>query len=510
LDKFLSCIYVNAHSIIKKVDSLQTVARAFQPDTIGITESWTNSDIADAELMVPGYDLFRKDRPVSSRGGGVLLYVKSIFHAVEYRPRTAFPEHIWCTLDVDGGKNLLVGVCYRTPNNDIFNFDNNRRLNDLIVELGGSEMLLLMGDFNYPDINWEDLSASSVTSQMFVDSLEDHFLVQHVKNNTRKDSLLDLVITSEPDMVDTVNVLGNFATSDHQLLQWTLNVKSSGLASQHLVLDYAKADYVTIKSELSTTCWSEILRGDAEQMWSTFRDTLTELMNTHVPRRILKDGINRKPQWMSYKALRLIKRKHRLYAKYKDNKHPAYMKAAREANTEIKRSKRRFEKKLAENIKSDVKSFFSYARNKSQTRSGVGPIRTESGELVSSPADMVDVLNKYFSSVFTKESNKPHPSVEYLPDINDGAVLRDIHISEDIVSKKLDLMRDDKSGGPDDLSPRFLNRIKDEICVPLTMIFRQSLDEGVVPVDWRTANVSPIYKKGDNILLLQGITDQSA
>jgi len=29
------------------------------------------------------------------------------------------------------------------------------------------------------------------------------------------------------------------------------------------------------------------------------------------------------------------------------------------------------------------------------------------------------------------------------------------------------------------------------------MIFRHSLDEGVVPMDWRTANVSPIFKKGD-------------
>jgi len=105
---------------------------------------------------------------------------------------------------VDGGKNLLVGVCYRTPNNDIVNFDSNRKLNDLIMEMGGRELLLLMGDFNYPVINWEDLSASSVSGQMFVDSLEDHFLVQHVKNNTRNDSILDLVITSEPDMVDTV------------------------------------------------------------------------------------------------------------------------------------------------------------------------------------------------------------------------------------------------------------------------------------------------------------------
>jgi len=127
-------------------------------------------------------------------------------------------------------------------------------------------------------------------------------------------------------------LLGSFATSDHNLLQWTLNVKTSRSISEHVVLDYAKADYTTIKSELAKTCWSEVLQGDAEHMWSTFRDMLTKLMNTHIPQRTVKEGIKRKPQWMSYKALRLIKKKHRLYAKYKNNKHPAYMKAAKEAD----------------------------------------------------------------------------------------------------------------------------------------------------------------------------------
>ena len=34
---------------------------------------------------------------------------------------------------------------------------------------------------------------------------------------------------------------------------------------------------------------------------------------------------------------------------------------------------------------------------------------------------------------------------------------------------------------------------------PLYLIFRKSLDEGVVPDDWKQANVTPIYKKGKKI-----------
>ena len=45
------------------------------PHIIGITESWANTDITDAELGLTGYVLFRRDR-IGRRGGRVILYVK--------------------------------------------------------------------------------------------------------------------------------------------------------------------------------------------------------------------------------------------------------------------------------------------------------------------------------------------------------------------------------------------------------------------------------------------------
>ena len=46
-----------------------------KPHMVGITESWANNDITDAELGLTGYVMFRKDR-MGRRGGGVLLYIK--------------------------------------------------------------------------------------------------------------------------------------------------------------------------------------------------------------------------------------------------------------------------------------------------------------------------------------------------------------------------------------------------------------------------------------------------
>ena len=74
--------------------------------------------------------------------------------------------------------------------------------------------------------------------------------------------------------------------------------------------------------------------------------------------------------------------------------------------------------------------------------------------------------------------------------------LSELDINEEMVIEKLQKMRQYKGGGVDELVPRLLILIKEEISHPLTVLFRKSLAEGVVPEDWKRANVSPIYKKG--------------
>ncbi|CAM4600964.1 unnamed protein product [Caretta caretta] len=51
-------------------------------------------------------------------------------------------------------------------------------------------------------------------------------------------------------------------------------------------------------------------------------------------------------------------------------------------------------------------------------------------------------------------------------------------------------------GGPDNLHPRILKELAPEIASPLARIFNESVNSGVVPYDWRIANIVPIFKKG--------------
>ena len=54
-----------------------------------------------------------------------------------------------------------------------------------------------------------------------------------------------------------------------------------------------------------------------------------------------------------------------------------------------------------------------------------------------------------------------------------------------------------KSTGPDMLHPRILRVLDDKLVRPLTQIFNNSVETGIIPEDWKSANVTAIHKKGN-------------
>ena len=124
----------------------------------------------------------------------------------------------------------------------------------------------------------------------------------------------------------------------------------------------------------------------------------------------------------------------------------------------------------------------------------MGPLKDENGAIKTDDESMVDILNSFFSSVFTREdlSDPPQPRASF-----EGEVpLTSIHITPEKVTEKLGKLRPGSAPGSDKIYPRILNTLKEELSIPLAIIFNKSLTEGVVPIDWKVANVTPIFKKG--------------
>ena len=153
---------------------------------------------------------------------------------------------------------------------------------------------------------------------------------------------------------------------------------------------------------------------------------------------------------------------------------------------------------LARNIKADKKTFFAYVRSKTKCKVRTGPLLKHSGEIITDLKETTDTFNQYFCSVFTKEDvdSVPVGTNNTAPTVG----INDIEITEDMVKKKLSALRQDNAGGADNLLPRLLMQIQNEISHPLWILFQKSLQEGAVPEDWKRANVTPIFKKGSRWL----------
>ena len=94
------CVCLNARSIVNKKNELNIMVEDIDPHITGITESWANTDITDAELGLTGCVMFKRDR-IGRRGAGVILYVKESIQAYEIKlEREAdCDETVWCKID---------------------------------------------------------------------------------------------------------------------------------------------------------------------------------------------------------------------------------------------------------------------------------------------------------------------------------------------------------------------------------------------------------------------------
>ena len=109
---------------------------------------------------------------------------------------------------------------------------------------------------------------------------------------------------------------------------------------------------------------------------------------------------------------------------------------------------------------------------------------------------MAEDLNGYFSSVFTKEDISSLRVADAKFQGAKSDYLGPLVVTPELVAKKIKAMKDNKSPGVDGIPPKLPMETVEQISIPLARVFNLSLKEGVVPFEWKEANIIPLFKKG--------------
>jgi len=140
----------------------------------GMTYDWS--------AAMDGCKLFRRDRR-GKRGSGVALNVRDCFDCIELDDCDDKVECLWVKMRGKANKaDILLGVCYRPPNQDE---EVDEVFHKRLAEFSQSLALVLMGDFNLPDICWKYNTAERKQSRRFLEYVEDNFLTQLVSEPAR-------------------------------------------------------------------------------------------------------------------------------------------------------------------------------------------------------------------------------------------------------------------------------------------------------------------------------------
>ena len=274
--------------------------------------------------------------------------------------------------------------------------DSNNSLNKFPV--------FLFGDFNFPSICWDNLLSKRTSPPMHTalfNFMDKHLFSQFIHENTRKNNILDLLLTDNPNFVQLVQVK-DISISDHCLVQIFTSFFSNShlgtdLARNYTVegdsgLDFSKfnlqsSDYYKINQELSVIDWKWVTEVEVEDFPNIFHQIVFSILEKHS-----KLNSRYSKSVSSFQRSRnIINRKIRKYKKkILLSSDRVKLDFSKEKIFLLQEEKKKsfFEERLSketraiDRIKTDVKYFFKYANSFRSVPSSPGILVDNNGKTI--------------------------------------------------------------------------------------------------------------------------------
>ena len=515
----LRILTVNADSVKGKAAEIASICDYVKPDIIAMSETKLDKSVNAAEFLPVNFqdNVIRKDRNL--HGGGVLLAHREglVVNPVSCKGIKNDCELVFSRVSMANGQPpLYIGAYYRSQIDNTANtsLDGLSSALSQVTELVGNSKatVILTGDFNCPDISWDSLSTKTGgkvigVSEKLINVSTQYGLQQLQRGSTKLDSVLDLFFTSNVTLMSSIDTIPGISTdTEHEAIVVDLNLKAEITKSDpHRVYLWNKVKWDSIKaatSEFVSWFCAEASGKSVDEQWESIENHLTKMLKEFVPSKFTRRRTDQ--PWLSGDLKRRCRKKQRLYnrwKKLKSRKKPckgareAYKRYHHDTNNLLKKSRNQYINNiLSEGLENkSQKSFWRYIKTQRTESSGVAPLK-EKGQIHSDPGKKANILANQFRSVFTvdgPEAADTHlagPSYPPMPDVT---------ITETGVNKLLKGIDPGKASGPDQIPCRLLHELHMELTPAFTFLFQASYDSGILPAVWKSAWITPIFKKGD-------------
>ena len=485
---------------------------------IALTETHLNENILEAEIHIPNYTIYRQDRVGGRRQGGIVTYVHNSVSAQCQLIKSFSNNYIEFNVIYFSELDVIFINLYRPPECPHASFEEAFQELKTGIENHGETYptIILTGDLNFPKTNWSSSSSSEARgedknqAELIIQLSSDLLCTQIIEQPTRNNNILDLFFVNNEEIVREY-FIENTTASDHNVItvETNLNVKQNkvdprkSLFFNKLNFNHKKTDWSKIQSSINETEWETILSNkDPEQQYDIIHSMCLDICTEYTPKR---NKLNRKKK-IPYARRALMRTKRKLAKRIKLNaNNPQNVQSLNEKMSRkdaqiqnlIKNEEIQEEMRVIESIKINPKCFFTYASRKSKIKSGIGPLRNEANEIIEDPEQMTELLKEQYESVFTQPvASKMVNDPQQLFSTSEENDLTDIAVNEEVVTMAIKTLKTHSAPGPDEFPAILLKNCVNELAKPLTLLYRNMLDTGIVPQDLKTAHITPIHKKG--------------
>ena len=496
----LKAICLNIRGLRSNIGALANICCTRKPHVVVVVETFLDSTVADGEdcITIPGYNIAcRRDR--NADGGGIIVYCLegiAIYHDVKKDPSNL--ELMWFSLALKEQK-LLFAAVYRPPkaNEDVIDYLDSSSIQ--MLDDFQAKSLCILGDFNVHHKEWLGSRETDRPGRLLLEVCNSLNLKQVVKDPTREDQILDLVLTDLPATCTTYEKCGS---SDPNTV--LIEIEKQVLRDRpyrRKVWKYNHADFWGMRGYFSEDNWNEVFSSnDPEECCSKLTTAISDAMDMFIPSKTVTNKVTDKP-WFNDKCRKLSAKKRRVFKQMKaDNtshNKARFREVQKEYNQAEKVARAQYTLKLKEELANEglsSKKWWKKVNSLSgkSTRNHI-PVLKKDGVYHSTSVEKAEIL----ATTFANKCNVGQPA-EPAPELTKrcSVSMSNFKFKPKDVRHIMTNLKIEKATGKDQIPTRVLKSCHAELATPFCRLFKICLDKAVFPSQWKDALVIPLHKRG--------------